>query len=142
MGYDNIASYWENHTKDYRYGSTTVKSWKDGEPNELSAFTGGTDTEMKGGSKLDWQYRSMNFQATVDWNRQFGMNNIYTALMYTYKYDNNLNTSYYNSNLGWYSTYNYAQRYIVDFTLMNSASNILEKGNKWHVSPDRKRVVE
>ena len=135
MGYDNIATYWENHTRDYRYGSTTVRAWENGEPGELASFTGGTDTEMKGGSKLDWQYRSMNFQATVDWNRQFGKNNIYSALMYTYKYDNNLNTSYYNSNLGWYTTYNYNQRYIVDFTLMNSASNVLETGNKWHVSP-------
>lgn len=135
MGYDNIATYWENHTKDYRFGSTSVTSWKDGVPHDLSSYTGGTDTEMKGGSKLDWQYRSMNFQATLDWTRQFGDNNIYTAVMYSYKYDNNLNTSLYNCNLSWFTNYTFKKRYIIDFTLMNSASNILEKGDKWHMSP-------
>lgn len=28
MGYDNVASYWEDHCKDYAYGSTVVTEWK------------------------------------------------------------------------------------------------------------------
>jgi hypothetical protein len=33
MGYDNVASYWEDHCKDYAYGSTVVTEWKNGEPS-------------------------------------------------------------------------------------------------------------
>lgn len=31
MGYDNVASYWEDHCKDYAYGSTVVTEWKNGD---------------------------------------------------------------------------------------------------------------
>ena len=58
--------------KYYAYGSTVVTEWKNGEPSAFSEYTGGSDSEMKGGSKLDWQYRSFNFMANVDWKRQFG----------------------------------------------------------------------
>ena len=68
-----------------------MTEWKNGEPSAFSEYTGGSDSEMKGGSKLDWQYRSFNFMANVDWKRQFGEHKVYTTLMYTYKYDNNAN---------------------------------------------------
>ena len=82
MGYDNVASYWEDHCKDYAYGSTVVTEWKNGEPSAFSEYTGGSDSEMKGGSKLDWQYRSFNFMANVDWKRQFGEHKVYNIDVY------------------------------------------------------------
>lgn len=137
MGYDNIASYWENHSKDYKYGSQSVSSWENGEPAEFNMYTGGANGEMSGDSKLDWQYRSFNFQANVDYQRQFGVHNLYTMLMYTYKYDNakGINRTYYRQNVAWYTHYGYKNRYFADLTLMNSASNVLETGHKWHLSP-------
>jgi TonB-linked SusC/RagA family outer membrane protein len=137
MGYDNIASYWENHSKEYKYGSKSVTSWSNGEPIEYKTYTGGVDGEMSGDSKLDWQYRSFNFQANMDYQRQWGNHNLYTMLMYTYKYDNakETNRTYYSQNGAWYTHYGYKNRYIADLTLMNSASNVLEKGHKWHLSP-------
>ena len=137
MGYDNVASYWEDHCKDYAYGSTVVTEWKNGEPSAFSEYTGGSDSEMKGGSKLDWQYRSFNFMANVDWKRQFGEHKVYTTLMYTYKYDNNanINSNLYHCNWSWYTHYGYKNRYFFDFALVNSASNLLETGNQWHISP-------
>ncbi len=137
MGYDNIASYWENHSKDYKYGSKSVVSWKDGAPSEYATYTGGTDTEMSGDSKLDWQYRSFNFGLNLDWNRQLGDHNIYSALIYSYKYDNNqnINSTLYHHNVAWYTHYGYKGRYFADLTLMNSASSLLETGKKWHLSP-------
>lgn len=137
IGYDNIASYWENHTKSYRYGMQTVTKWENGEPVEFNNFSGGTDSEMSGDSKLDWQHRSFNFQMNVDWQRQFGDHSIYSMLLYTYKYDNakGNNNTFYRQNAGWYTHYGFKSRYFADFTLMASASNLLETGKKWHLSP-------
>lgn len=58
MGYDNIASYWGDHSKSFAYGSSTVSGWNGGEPIISGTFTGGEETGLKGDSKLDWQYRS------------------------------------------------------------------------------------
>jgi len=137
IGYDNIASYWENHSKEYKYGSQSVSSWQNGAPAAYNTYTGGSDSEMSGDSKLDWQYRSFNFQANVDYQRQFGSHNLYTMLMYSYKYDNakGVNQTFYHQNLAWYTHYGYKNRYFADFTLMNSASNVLETNSKWHLSP-------
>lgn len=137
LGYDNIASYWENHSKEYKYGSQTVKAWDNGEPVEFNTYTGGANGEMSGDSKLDWQYRSFNFQANADYQRQIDAHSLYTMLMYTYKYDNakETNKTYYSQNVAWYTHYGYNNRYFADLTLMNSASNVLETGNKWHLSP-------
>lgn len=137
MGYDNIASYWENHSKTYKYGSQTVKAWADDLPTEFNEYTGGANGEMSGDSKLDWQYRSFNFQASADYTRQMGRHQVYTMLMYSYKYDNakGTNRTLYTQNVAWYTHYGYRNRYFMDLTLMNSASNALETGNKWHLSP-------
>jgi TonB-linked SusC/RagA family outer membrane protein len=137
LGYDNIASYWEDHSKTYRYGSQTVTNWVDGVPSEFNNYTGGTDSEMSGSSKLDWQNRAFNFQANVDYQRLFGAHSLYAMLMYSYKYDNakGINNTFYHQNVALYTHYGYNKRYYADLTLMNSASNVLESGNKWHLSP-------
>lgn len=135
MGYDNIASYWENHSRSFAYGSSTVSGWENGEPVVSGTFTGGSNSSMASDSKLDWQFVSFNFQANVDYQRQFGLHDLYSTLMYTYKYDtrNGINTTSYRQNIAWYTHYGYNNRYYADFTLMGSASNRLE--TKWHLSP-------
>ncbi len=137
IGYDNLASYWENHTKGYKYGMASVASWENGLPIAGEEITGGKDTEMSGDSKLDWQYRSFNFQMNVDWQRQFGVHSLYSMLLYTYKYDNakGINNTFYRQNAGWYTHYGFKNRYFADFTLMASASNLLAPDHRWNVSP-------
>lgn len=137
MGYDKVASYWEDHSKEYRYGSTSVAGWTDGIPSKFTDYVAGEDTEMAGGSRLDWQYRSFNVIANVDWNRQFGDHKIYTSLLYSYKYDNNINinSTLYHCDWSWYTHYGLKNRYFLDFALVNSASNRLEPGHQWNVSP-------
>ena len=137
MGYDNLASYWENHTKGYKYGMASVASWENGLPIAGEEITGGKDTEMSGDSKLDWQYRAFNFQMNVDWQRQFGVHSLYSMLLYTYKYDNakGINNTFYRQNAGWYTHYGFKNRYFADFTLMASASNLLAPDHRWNVSP-------
>lgn len=137
IGYDNLASYWENHTKGYKYGMASVASWENGLPIAGEEITGGKDTEMSGDSKLDWQYRAFNFQMNVDWQRQFGVHRLYSMLLYTYKYDNakGINNTFYRQNAGWYTHYGFKNRYFADFTLMASASNLLAPDHRWNVSP-------
>ena len=137
MGYDNLASYWENHTKGYKYGMVSVASWENGLPVAGEEITGGKDTEMSGDSKLDWQYCAFNFQLNVDWQRQFGAHSLYSMLLYTYKYDNakGINNTFYRQNAGWYTHYGFKNRYFADFTLMASASNLLAPDHRWNVSP-------
>lgn len=137
IGYDNLASYWENHTKGYKYGMASVASWENGLPIAGEEITGGKDTEMSGDSKLDWQYRAFNFQMNVDWQRQFGVHSLYSMLLYTYKYDNakGINNTFYHQNAGWYTHYGFKNRYFADFTLMASASNLLAPDHRWNVSP-------
>ena len=137
IGYDNLASYWENHTKGYKYGMASVASWENGLPIAGEEITGGKDTEMSGDSKLDWQYRAFNFQMNVDWQRQFGVHSLYSMLLYTYKYDNakGINNTFYRQNAGWYTHYGFKNRYFADFTLMASASNLLASDHRWNVSP-------
>ena len=137
IGYDNLASYWENHTKGYKYGMASVASWENGLPIAGEEITGGKDTEMSGDSKLDWQYRAFNYQMNVDWQRQFGVHSLYSMLLYTYKYDNakGINNTFYRQNAGWYTHYGFKNRYFADFTLMASASNLLAPDHRWNVSP-------
>ena len=137
IGYDNLASYWENHTKGYKYGMASVASWENALPIAGEEITGGKDTEMSGDSKLDWQYRAFNFQMNVDWQRQFGVHSLYSMLLYTYKYDNakGINNTFYRQNAGWYTHYGFKNRYFADFTLMASASNLLAPDHRWNVSP-------
>ena len=137
IGYVNLASYWENHTKGYKYGMASVASWENGLPIAGEEITGGKDTEMSGDSKLDWQYRAFNFQMNVDWQRQFGVHSLYSMLLYTYKYDNakGINNTFYRQNAGWYTHYGFKNRYFADFTLMASASNLLAPDHRWNVSP-------
>lgn len=137
IGYDNLASYWENHTKGYKYGMASVASWENGLPIAGEEITGGKDTEMSGDSKLDWQYRAFNFQMNVDWQRQFGVHSLYSMLLYTYKYDNakGINNTFYRQNAGWYTHYGFKNRYFADFILMASASNLLAPDHRWNVSP-------
>ena len=137
IGYDNLASYWENHTKGYKYGMASVASWENGLPIAGEEITGGKDTERSGDSKLDWQYRAFNFQMNVDWQRQFGVHSLYSMLLYTYKYDNakGINNTFYRQNAGWYTHYGFKNRYFADFTLMASASNLLAPDHRWNVSP-------
>lgn len=138
MGYDNIASYWEDYRQSAKYGMQTVTKWENGVPVEFSNFEGGTVSSVSGdNAKLDWQHRSFNFQFNVDWKRSFGLHDVYSMLLYTYKYDNmnGTNNTLYTQNAGWYSHYGYKNRYFADFTLMASASNRLDPDSRWNLSP-------
>lgn len=140
MGYDNIASYWEDYRVNAKYGMQSVTKWEDGVPVEFSNFEGGTVGLVAPGedfAKLDWQHRSFNFQANVDWTRSFGKHDLFSMLLYTYKYDNmnGVNNTLYTQNVAWYTHYGYDRKYFVDFTLASSASNRIDPDSRWGLAP-------
>ena len=140
IGYDNLASYWEDYRQSAKYGMTSVTRWENGEPVEFSDFEGGTVGTVTGGdgfAKLDWQHRSFNFQANVDWQRRFGNHDIYSMLLYTYKYDNKngTNSTFYTQSASWYTHYGFNNRYFADLTLTTSASNRLDPDSRWGLAP-------
>lgn len=137
IGYDNLASYWEDYRRGEKWGMQTVSRWEDGVPVDLVDVTGGAVSNASGSSKLDWQYRSFNFQMNVDWKRRFDKHDLYSMLLYTYKFDdrNGTNVTLYTQSAGWYTHYGYNNRYFADFTLMFSASNNLDPNSRWLPAP-------
>lgn len=138
IGYDNIASYLEDYRKTEKYGMQSVTQWENGVPVEYSNFEGGTVGNVSGdNSWLNWQHRSFNFQGNVDWKRSWGKHDLYTMLLYTYKYDNmnGVNNTLYTQSASWYTHYGYNNRYFADFTLTTSASNKLDPDSRWGIAP-------
>ena len=135
LGYDNLSSFWEDYRSTQPWGMQTVSGWENGEPVLGSMVQGGTVGQANGNSYLDWQYRSFNFQLNVDWSRRFGKHDIYTMLLYTYKFDEATGVPLYTQNVGWYSHYGYNNRYFADFTLMFSASNRIAPDSRWKPAP-------
>ena len=140
LGYDNIASYWEDYRQSAKYGMRSVTAWENGVPTEFSDFEGGTVGQVTGGdnfAKLDWQHRSFNFQAHVDLARRFDKHSVSSMLLYTYKYDNmnGVNNTLYTQSASWYTHYGYDNRYFADFILTTSASNNLDPDSRWGLAP-------
>lgn len=137
LGYDNVASYWEDYTKSFKYGSDAVTTWNGGEPGETSRYTAGAESALAEGSKIDWQNRMFHFNANVDYNRAWDNHKLFSSLIYSYEYKNwnNQNRTWYRQNVALYTHYGFNDRYIADMTLMASASNKLAPGHKWAFSP-------
>jgi len=138
IGYDNIAAYWEGHTKTYAYGSDQVTSWNGTEPGETTRYSAGTDGAIDYADKLDWQDRHMNFNASINYNRALGSKGkLESSLIYSYEnhVQNGQNSTYYRQNIAAYGHYVYNSKYIADLILVGSASNKLASGEKWSFSP-------
>lgn len=138
LAYDNIASYWENHSKTYEYGSQTVTSWKDGSPDEINTYKGGTNGTLSDKSDLNSWSRNFNFAISANYNKTFNKNHkLYSQLKWDYEYRNlkALNNTWYRHNVSLYSHYVFKERYIADLTLVLSGSNKLAPSHKWAFSP-------
>lgn len=137
IAYDNISAYWENHTKEYKYGCDGVAEWTNGEPDKLTHYTGGKESSLSTDSKLDWQNKNLNFGVGVNYNRTFGEHSISSVLMWNYEYrnSNGQNNTWYRNTASLYNHYGYKDKYFVDLSLSMAASNKLAPGHRWAFSP-------
>ena len=123
IAYDNIAAYWENHTREYKYG--------------MGSYSAGKDGTMSSDSKLDWQNRNFNFGIGANYNRQFGNHSIQSVLMWNYEFrnSNGQNNTIYRTTASLYNHYGYKGRYFVDLSLSLATSNKLQPGKRTAFSP-------
>jgi TonB-linked SusC/RagA family outer membrane protein len=137
IAYDNIAAYWENHTRTYRYGMKTVTGWKDGEPSEFSNYTAGTESNMSSDSKLDWQNKNFNWGIGLNYDRTFGEHSIQSVLMWNYEYRNwdGQNNTQYRTTASWYNHYGFMGKYFADLSLSLAQSNKLAPGHRTAFDP-------
>ena len=137
LAYDNISTVWEDHSKTFKYGSDAVTDWENGAPATTQRYSGGADTGMGTSVKVAGWTRAFNMAASLDYNRNFGLNSIYSQLKWDYEYRNTkgLNHTWYRQNISLYTHYGYKGRYFADLTLVASQSNKLAPRHKWAFSP-------
>lgn len=123
FAYDNIAAYWENHTKEYKYG--------------MGSYTGGKDSGLSEDSKLDWQNRNFNFGIGANYDRTFGDHSINSVLMWNYEFRNwnGQNNTQYRTTATLYNHYGYKEKYLADISLSLATSNKLAPGHRTNFSP-------
>lgn len=138
LAYDNYAQYWEDHSKTFVYGSNSVSSWLDGEPDETTYYTDGKESAMETTSKCIAFTRVFNFAATLFYDREINAaHKIYSQLKWDYEYRNTkgIDQTWYHENASFYTHYGYKNKYFADLTVVASASNKLAPSHKWAISP-------
>ncbi|MDR0575860.1 MAG: SusC/RagA family TonB-linked outer membrane protein [Tannerella sp.] len=139
MAYDNVATYLENHSRTYSYGSYAVTEWLNGAPNmdNLQKYTGGTNSALGTSSELDSWTRAFNFDIGLNYRNTFGDHSIYSQFKWDYEYRDirDIDNTWYRQNLSLYAHYGYKERYYADIALVASAANKLAPSSRWGYSP-------
>lgn len=139
LAYDNTATYWEDHYKQFEYGSDAVTEWINGQPNldNLNRYTGGTETGLAAGSDLIAWTRAFSVAGTVNYANTFGDHSLYSQLKWDYEYrnTNGIDNTWYRQNVSLYGHYGLMNRYFADLSLVASAANKLAPSSRWGFSP-------
>lgn len=139
FAYDNVATYWEDHFKQYVYGSDAVTEWLNGVPNleNLNRYKGGTDTGLASGSDLTAWNRVFNFAGTIYHTGAWGEHTLFSQAKWDYEYrnTNGIDNTWNRQNLSLFGHYGYKSRYFADLSLVASAANKLAPDSRWAFSP-------
>lgn len=139
LAYDNVATYWEDHYKQFVYGSDAVTEWINGTPNleTLNRYTGGTETGLATGSDLSAWTRVFNAAGSLNYTKKWGDHNLYSQAKWDYEYrnTNGIDNTWYRQNISLFGHYGYKDRYFADLTFVASAANKLAPSSRWGYSP-------
>ncbi|UCS91654.1 TonB-dependent receptor [Echinicola marina] len=97
----------------------------------------GQETSLTNSDNISDQWRRLNFQFNVDFNRKFNEHEINSKLFYhqdTYVINGN-NVPFANQNLAGRLIYSYKEKYIGETTLAYSGSENFAKGNRFGLFP-------
>lgn len=135
VSYDLVSLIYEDHSKTYMY-SVNTPTWKDGVPTN-SLKTSGTDSGMGSGSGATSYNRRTRLDFGVNYDKEWGLSKLDTQLKYDFEYSdiNGTNNTVYRQDISLWSHYSYADKFLVDLTLMGSGTNRLAPGSKWSFSP-------
>ncbi len=136
LAYDNWASYLENHSRTYSYGSDNIQ-WKSGKPVPVSQYTAGAESEMNDESELSAWKRNFNMALGLDYQYKDDNHSVYTQLKWNHEYRNvnGINNTWYRENFTSYTHYGFKERYFADLSMAVTSSNKLAPGHKWAFSP-------
>lgn len=139
LAYDNDATYYEDHTKTFPYGSQSVATWNDdGTPATFTSFSGGSDGPMGTSTQISAYTRVFNGSLSLDYSQTFnGKHKVLGQLKFQHEYRNvrGVDQTDYFENASFYGHYGYKDTYFADLTMAYSGSNRLAPGHKWGLSP-------
>lgn len=139
LAYDNVATYWEDHYKQFVYGSDAATEWINGAPNleTLNRYTGGTETGLASSSDLSAWTRVFNAAGSLNYTKNWGNHNLYSQAKWDYEYrnTNGIDHTWYRQNISLFGHYGYKDRYFADLTFVASAANKLAPSSRWGYSP-------
>ena len=104
IAYDHFSNIYENYSKTYVYGSSTVADWLNGEPQLGKAFTGGSESDLGASISTNSFTRRFHADASADYQNTFGAHSIYSQLKYDYEFSDEfaINSTLYRQNISWW----------------------------------------
>lgn len=138
LGYDIYSTLYENHSREYIYGSYPVTGWDNGAPVKGDYWQGGADGTMGKDANTNSYQRRLTFQAGLNFDRKLTDNDyLYAQVKYDYEYVNStgVNAAIYRQNWSALAHYAHKNRYIADLALIYSGSSRLAPGTKWAFAP-------
>lgn len=137
VAYDHVSNIYENYSKTYEYGSSTVGDWIEGDPQISGFFSGGSPSDLGSSASTNSFNRQLHFDASVDYQHTFGNHSVYSMLKYDYEFSDyySINSTIYRQDINWFTHYGYLNRYFLDFALVSAGSNRMAPGSKWDTSP-------
>ena len=138
LGYDNMATLYEDHSKTFPYVAVTPGAWVGGVPTVGSTQSEGTEGELGTSKSTKSWARRLHFDAGVNFERTFNEKHyLYTQLRWDYEFSDytGTNTTIYRQNFSWLGHYAYQQKYIGELALVYSGSSRLAPDTKWNFAP-------
>jgi hypothetical protein len=126
VGYDNTSEIYEDHIREFQYGNDRYVFDASGNITGTNVYSAGNKVNNLTFSRaLNYQQRKSNVNFSIDYKKMFEESNFQVSLIYAT--ESNVDDERYNTinrmNVGGYFQYDLKNKYIADFTLLNSGSN-------------------
>lgn len=139
LGYDNASDYWEGKTRDIPYASDRMVFDENGQPTgEIVRTTGGAVANLKPNHSLGGQWNRFNVVGTINYDRTIAEKGVLnSALIWSHNYSssNGQHNTIQRQSYAMYNHFGWAERYLMDVTLLVGASNRIQSKNKYVFSP-------
>ena len=137
FSYDSSSNLYEDHSRTFVSLNRTPSWPATADKPTFKDTKVGTDTALGQGSGCNaFSLRSF-VETGLRYERSFGEHNLNNQLKWNLEDTdtNGNNNHYYRQNISLWSHYDFAGKYLVDLSLVESGSNRLAPGTKWNFSP-------
>jgi TonB-linked SusC/RagA family outer membrane protein len=126
VGYDNSSEIYEDHVREFQYGNDRYVFDTSGNITATNTYTAGNKANNLTFSRaLNYQQRRSNVNFSLDYKKMFEESNFHASLIYSTEsnVDDGRHNTIYRMNIGGHFHYDLKDKYIADFTLLNTGSN-------------------